>query len=265
MRAETTTGVAIAAGRVAAALVVVAAALPAAAGEALGTRERPTTVVELFTSQGCSNCPPADALVRKMSTEPGVVALSYSVDYWDYLGWKDTAARPEFTRRQRAYAETRGDRSIYTPQVVINGRLHAVGSDRTAIDRQITALTDDGRLLDVPVDFEVTREALVIRIGDVPEDRPRPSATVWLIHFEKARTVQIGRGENSGRVVTYANLVRSMQPVGMWKGTALRLELPRRETTSDPNGGCAVLVQVDTDGAPGPILGARILVAEPKS
>ncbi len=265
MRAETSTGTTITAGRLAAVLVVVAAALPARAGEALGTAERPATVVELFTSQGCANCPPADALLRRMSTEPGVVALSYAVDYWDYLGWKDTAARPEFTRRQRAYAETRGDRSIYTPQVVINGRLHAIGSDRPAIDRQIATLSSERRLLEVPVDFDITRETLVIRVGNAPEDRPQPSATVWLIHFEKARTVQIGRGENSGRVVTYANLVRTMQPIGMWKGAALRLELPRRETTSDPSGGCAVLVQVDTDGTPGPILGARILSSEPKS
>lgn len=265
MRAKTSTGAALAAGRVAAVLAAAVAATPTRADEALAGEARPKAVVELFTSQGCANCPPADALLQKMSADPSLVALTYSVDYWDYLGWKDTAARPEFTQRQRAYAEIRGDRAIYTPQVVVNGRVHAVGSDRGTIERRIGALGSEHHLLDVPVDFETTPEALVIRIGAAPGDRPRPPATVWLLHFEKTRTVQIGRGENSGRVVTYANVVRSMQAVGMWKGAPVKLELPRRETTRDPNGGCAVLVQVDADGAPGPIVGARMLVGEPKS
>lgn len=230
-----------------------------AADEATDPSRHPRAVVELFTSQGCANCPPADALMQRLGADPDLVTLSFAVDYWDYLGWKDTAARPEFSQRQRAYAEMRGDRAIYTPQVVINGRVHAVGSDRPAIERRLAGLAAEHQDLDVAIDLETAGDALVIRVGAAPDDRPRPPATVWLLHYEKSRTVPIGRGENSGKTITYTHLVRSMQPIGMWKGAALRLELPRREATHDGSGGCAVLVQVDRDGGPGPIVGARVL------
>jgi hypothetical protein len=247
---------------VGAALLTATATTVVAAGEAVRTDERPKAVIELFTSQGCANCPPADALLGTLSNDPRLVTLSFSVDYWDYLGWKDTAARPEFTKRQRAYAEARGDRSVYTPQVVINGRVHAVGSDRVAIERRLAALAAADETLDVPVDVETTPEALVIRVAAAGADeRRRPTATVWLVHYERTRSVEIGRGENSGRTVTYSHLVRSMQPIGMWKGAALRLELPRREAARDPSGGCAVLVQTDDDGVPGAIIGARQISA----
>jgi hypothetical protein len=222
---------------------------------------RPRAVIELFTSQGCGKCPPADALLERLSAEPGIVTLSFAVDYWDYLGWKDTAARPEFTQRQRGYAEHRGDHAVYTPQMVINGRAHVVGSDRHAIDRTIATLADEGRGPMIPVDVETTGDALVVTVADAPEAFAHGRATVWIAHFDRARTVPIRKGENSGKTVTYAHLVKSLQPIGMWKGKAMRIELPRQEATHDKGEGCVVLVQVDGDNGPGPIVGARELEA----
>lgn len=228
-------------------------------GPARAEDASPRAVVELFTSQGCGRCPPADALLETLGRDPGLVTLSFAVDYWDYLGWKDTAARPEFTRRQRAYAERRGDRAVYTPQVVIDGRVHVVGSDRGAIESAIAELAAEKEAPNVPVDVETTADALIVRVADAPPSLAQPHATVWLARFETARTVPIRNGENSGRTVTYSHLVRSLQPIGMWKGKAIRIELPRRDTAPEGADGCAVLVQVDDETGPGAILGARLI------
>ena len=104
----------------------------------LAAGAEPRAVVELFTSQGCSSCPAADQLLGKLADDPSIVALSVPIDYWDYLGWKDTLADPRHTARQKAYSKVRGDREVYTPQVVVNGGLHALGSDKSAIERAIT-------------------------------------------------------------------------------------------------------------------------------
>ena len=117
--------------------LVVGSASTANAGKASNTAATPVTVIELFTSQGCSSCPTADALLESYADRPDVVALTLPVDYWDYLGWKDTLASPKFSARQRTYAKARGDGRVYTPQVVINGLQHAVGSSATDIDRAI--------------------------------------------------------------------------------------------------------------------------------
>lgn len=222
-----------------------------------GSAARPAAVVELFTSQGCANCPPADAFLGELAREDDLVTLSYPVDYWDYLGWKDTAAKPEFTARQKAYANRRGDHDVFTPQVVINGRARLVGSDRGGIRREIAEAEDVRHDLGVGVEVEAGRDVLRVRLPDGPAGEPA-HATIWLVRYDLARTVTIGRGENSGRTLTYTHLVRSLQPIGMWKGHALTIELPRPEGEDDPNFGCAVLVQADHAGVPGPILGARI-------
>lgn len=219
----------------------------------------PRAVVELFTSQGCGRCPPADALFEKLSHDPDLVTLSYAVDYWDYLGWKDTAARPEFTQRQRAYAERRGDQAVYTPQAVIDGRAHVVGSDRAAIETTVAALAAEGRAPSVDVEVETSADSMVVKVGDAPAGLGHGRATVWLARYERARTVPIGKGENSGKTVTYSHLVRTLQPIGMWKGKAVRIELPRQEMVGEEGEGCAILVQLDHDGAPGAIVGARLV------
>lgn len=220
---------------------------------------KPRAVLELFTSQGCGRCPPADALLTTLSADPTLVTLSYAVDYWDYLGWKDTAAKPEFTQRQRAYSETRGDRAVYTPQIVVNGRTHVVGSDREAIDRAVAEHVASARAPRVDLDVEASGDALVVRIAEAPAGIAATRATVWLARYDRSRTVPIRKGENSGRTVTYTHLVKSLQPIGMWKGKAVRIELPRQETVHDDAEGCVVLLQADGEAGPGPILGAHLI------
>ena len=241
------------------AITTVAGALLAPGGEAGAESPRPRAVVELFTSQGCGKCPPADTLLTTLSADPSLVTLSYAVDYWDYLGWKDTAAKPEFTRRQRAYAEVRGDHAVYTPQMVINGRVHVVGSDRAAVERAIADQAHETPRPTVEVEAETTPDTLIVRIADAPADLTVSRATVWLARYETTRSIPIRKGENSGRTVTYTHLVTTLQPIGMWKGKAVRIEMPRRDKTQDPGEGCAVLVQAESDDGPGPILGARVI------
>lgn len=233
----------------------------AAAGE---VSARPIAVVELFTSQGCANCPPADAFLSELARENDVVALSYAVDYWDYMGWKDTAAKPEFALRQKGYAGRRGDRDVFTPQVIVNGRTQVVGSDREKIRREISLGAEMRRDLAVAVDVESTADAVKVHLPSTKAGEP-VHATVLLVRYDHSRSVAIGRGENTGRTLTYAHLVRSILPIGMWKGQELTLELPRQETPADPNLGCAVLVQQEKDGLPGPILGARACSAQSPS
>lgn len=222
---------------------------------------RPVAVVELFTSQGCANCPPADAFLAELTREADVVTLTYAVDYWDYMGWKDTAAKPEFTARQKAYATRRGDHEVYTPQVMVNGVTRLVGSDRAGIRREIATGTVIRHDLTLAIDLDASREALRVRLPDEAPTGDPVHATVWLARFDRTRTVAVGRGENTGRSLTYVHVVRSLQPIGVWKGKALTIELPRQEMATDPNVGCAVLVQDDKNDLPGRILGARVCTA----
>jgi hypothetical protein len=228
-------------------------ATTATAGDA-----QPRAVIELFTSQGCSSCPPADALMNKLAEDRTLVALTFPVDYWDYLGWKDTYARPEFTARQRGYAKARGDRSVYTPQAVVNGREHVVGSDRDALQRSI----ENGKIryggLTVEVAVEAAGDVMTARVGEAKAGETS-KATLWLVAYDTAHAVDIGRGENTGRSVTYSNVVRQMQAIGMWKGKAMAVELPRHDATRSPDMGVALILQTDVEGRPGPILGAALL------
>src|SRR5437868_13003779 len=116
----------------------------------LPAQAEPRAVIELFTSQGCSSCPAADKLIAEYSRDPSVIALSLAVDYWDYLGWKDTLALSGHTSRQRAYAKARGDREVYTPQVVIDGAEHALGSDKAAIEKTIRQTREQSSALTLP-------------------------------------------------------------------------------------------------------------------
>lgn len=239
--------------------IAAVAVIVAGCGAAGADQLRPRAVVELFTSQGCGKCPPADAVMSRLSEDGSLVTLTFAVDYWDYLGWKDTAAKPEFTQRQRAYAEHRGDREVYTPQVVVNGRAHVVGSDRAAIDRTVATLAASAQAPAVDVDVEASADTLVVRVADAPAGFTEKRATVWLARFDRQRTVPIRKGENSGKTVTYTHLVKSLQPIGMWKGKAMRMELPRQEPGHDGAEGCVVLVQLDDDHGPGAIVGARMI------
>lgn len=234
----------------------------AASGSAAGEDEpvRPVGVIELFTSQGCSSCPKADAVLADLATRGDIVALAYHVDYWDYLGWRDTLARPENTQRQRDYAKVFDNRSVYTPQAVINGRRHMNGSDREAIESAFAELTHAGEGMNVDVSIERVGETVVIETGGI--DRPAGKANVLLVYFDPVRTVEIARGENQGSTIVYWNAVSGFQSAGLWTGAEARFEMPASEIDRKGAGGCAVLLQeLAANGMPGPILGAAILTA----
>jgi hypothetical protein len=213
----------------------------------------PQAVVELFTSQGCSSCKAADAYLEELVGRPDVLALSFHVDYWDYLGWPDTLAQPENTARQRDYAESLGTRRIYTPQIVVNGMVDAVGSDRQAVETAIAKAA-----LRVPVSLSREHGTLVIVVGARPLPGSRPT-TIRLVLFASKAEVQITRGENAGSTIVYRNVVRAIRPIGMWDGATVKITLPENELMGDGIDGCAVIVQEDVGAGPGAILGAAQL------
>nr|WP_306265932.1 DUF1223 domain-containing protein [Pararhizobium sp. IMCC3301] len=222
---------------------------------------KPKAVVELFTSQGCSSCPPADKVISELVAEGEVLALTMPVDYWDYLGWRDTLGKPEHSERQRAYAAGRSDRDVYTPQAVINGQVHVVGSRRESIDATIAKLqkasSDPSSSLPLEVRLTKTAEALTISVDGTEE--LGENTTIWLVFYDDVHTVDIERGENRGRQVEYHNVVREMRPIGMWKGKRTEMILPLSELAKSGYDNCAVLVQSTINGNPGPILGAATL------
>ena len=126
----------------------------------------PRAVIELFTSQGCSSCPEADKLLGEIAKDPSVIAVSLPIDYWDYLGWKDTLADPKFTARQKAYSKVRGDRQVYTPQVVVNGKVHALGSDRASIEKAIKDSTGKTGVMSVPVKMSVAQGQITVSLPE---------------------------------------------------------------------------------------------------
>lgn len=222
--------------------------------------EKPKAVIELFTSQGCSSCPPADAVLGRIVAEGDVIALSYHVDYWNYLGWKDTLSSKEATERQYGYARTLGRQSVYTPQVVIDGSTHVVGSDHAAIRAKVKALAASGEGLRVPVSARQTDGKVTISIGAGTD-----KADIVLVYFDRSNTVEIKRGENSGRKITYWHTVRDVQTVGMWDGKPMQLVMPTAVVKGSSTGGCAILLQkMGQDNAPGPILGATVVQASRK-
>ena len=226
---------------------------PAAAGEA----KKPAGVVELFTSQGCSSCPPADAIFGELAKKGDVVALAYHVDYWDYLGWQDTLATPDNTARQYEYAKAFGVRSVYTPQAVINGRTHVNGSSRSGISSTLGQFAKSGEGLSVELKVMRAGDSVVIDAG---EGADQQEGQIVLVYYDPARPVVIDRGENRGKTITYWNSVTDIQTAGVWHGAAARYEFPASEIAKKGAGGCAVLLQsTDKDGVPGPILGAALI------
>jgi hypothetical protein len=226
------------------------AATLAAAGIGATAEASPRAVVELFTSQGCSSCPLADELLAKLARDPDVIALSLPVDYWDRLGWKDTLARRAFTERQMAYASVRGDGQVYTPQAVVNGREHAVGSERSAIELAAAA-TAAG--LDVPLQIERGSNGIVISVGSAP-GKPHAQGEVVLLPYVASREVAIGRGENANAKVTYTNVVRDIVAIADWNGEAMQRAVPRE--TLKGYDGVVALLQEGSVAKPGAILGA---------
>lgn len=214
----------------------------------------PRAVVELFTSQGCSNCPPADELLVEYSQRPDIVALSFPVNYWDYLGWKDTLAHADFTARQKDYAHARNDRQVFTPQMIVNGKKSCIGSDRAQIESAIRMTLKDRAGLPVDLDLSEQNGTVTVTVTEVAEPVSR-EALVWVLPVLRSQTVPIERGENKGRTVTYANVVRGLKRVGEWKGGSARFEIPV-ETARSGGDGYVVLLQTEHDDRPSVILGA---------
>ena len=208
-----------------------------------------TSVLELFTSQGCSSCPPADALLLTLARKPDVVALSFPVDYWDYIGWKDTLALPAFAARQRAYAAAHGEAHVYTPEAIVNGLTGVVGSDRQEIEEAISAAAGKEGALTLPVRLSHSDGLLVIDVGE-GEGGP---ADVVALRVMRSKTVHIGRGENAGRSVTYTNVVRAIDKIGDWTGASATYELPDSREDGE---GYVILLQKGSLDKPGAILGA---------
>lgn len=224
---------------------------PAAlAGETIA---RPQAVVELFTSQGCSSCPPADALLTDLSRSGKVVALAYHVDYWDYIGWPDSFGSQVNSDLQRAYASSWGKDRIYTPQMVVNGRTDVVGSHKAEVNKAI-----DGGSLGLPVEIDAAGDMLKVAI---PGDSALPESAVWLVKFRSSAKVAIRAGENSGRDIDYTQIVTGRQILGMWDPVqGAHFKLPLADVLDAGSDGAAILVQIEDKGLPGPILGAASFV-----
>jgi hypothetical protein len=229
-----------------AAAAAIALSVPAAAAE---VRSNPRAVLELFTSQGCSSCPMADAKLTELGQRPDLITLAYHVDYWDYIGWADTFGTAANSNRQRAYAQSWGSSRIYTPELVVNGKGGVVGSRDGDVS---TAL--DGASLALPVTLAIEGDILEVTIGGKPGGR---ESMVWLVTFKDHATVEIQRGENAGKTMDYTQIVTGRQVLGMWEPeSGTHLKLPIKELLKDGATGAAVLVQDETKGLPGPILGA---------
>ncbi|MCH7889717.1 MAG: DUF1223 domain-containing protein [Proteobacteria bacterium] len=230
----------------AASLVAAAMLLDAPAAGA-----EPPTLVELFTSQGCSSCPPAEAFVAELAKRDDVIALSMHINYWDYIGWKDPFASEATTGRQRSYARRLSRGMVYTPQTVIDGAAHAVGSDRGSVERAIRKAQAEPRLrLDIGL-AQTADKGLVVSL---PGADFKGTAAVWLARYDAERTTRVTRGENAGRKLRSTNVVRDLQKIGTWTGQPLELRLPASMLTAGEGGrdGCVIIVQQDDFG---PVLG----------
>jgi len=238
--------------RVALSFAVIASAMMASA---MASAEPPRAVIELFTSQGCSSCPPADELAGELAQDPSLVVLSLAIDYWDYLGWKDTLALPGHANRQRAYSKVRGDREVYTPQAVVNGVTHVLGSDKSAIENAVTQTHKQPGVLALPVNISLTGDQILVA---VPATNDTTKGEIWLCPITKNVPVEIGRGENHGHTLTYHNVVRRWVKLGEWTGAARTFKVPVSDLTGVDADAVAVVVQAGTKEAPAGMLGAAV-------
>lgn len=217
-----------------------AAALLLALPFSAQAQDRPV-VVELFTSQGCSSCPPADAYLHELAKRDDVIALAMHVDYWDYIGWKDIFASPELTARQRSYAQAGNRRMVYTPQMIINGQDHVVGNR----PKDVEDLIAKHARLDAVVKLTAQRDGNTVRINAVPGSSLDGPLTVQLVRYVANETVNIKRGENAGKSLRYSNIVTEIKVLGDWNGRkTLTLDTPMQG--ADP---AVVLIQGKGFGA----------------
>ena len=215
----------------------------------------PRAVVELFTSQGCSSCPPADKIIGELARDPNVIALSMPIEYWDYLGWKDTLADSRFSARQKAYSHMRGDRDVYTPQVIVNGSANVIGSDRAGIETAIQNTQKASGVMSVPVTMTLSGKQINVSVAASKAATPA-HGEIWICSVSKAVPISIGRGENRGREVTYYNVVRNLLKVGDWNGSSGSWTVPLENISRDGVDAAVVFIQDGNREKPGPMLGA---------
>jgi hypothetical protein len=195
------------------------------------------TVVELYQSQGCSSCPPADANVNAIADRPGILALNFAVTYWDDLGWKDTFAKPSYTARQWDYAKAAGRGNVSTPQVIINGRAAVVGANAATL---AAAIRDNARVAAGPT---IGANNGRVTIGAGAATAP---ATIWLVRYDpRTLAVPIRAGENGGRTLDHRNIVRSLDALGSWRGQGVSFAVP----AANPAYRSAILLQQGKGGA----------------
>ena len=211
-------------------------ALAAAAflyGASVNADSRPA-VIELFTSEGCSSCPPAEAYIGELARRPGVLALSYHVDYWDELGWRDHFALRESVVRQNMYAQALGRTGVYTPQVIVDGRKDYVGSDRARIEQALIEIRTGARV-------EIAASAGDIQVSLGATELVAPSEVLLVAYLREALS-PIGRGENAGRTLREYNIVRGVRRLGRWDGKSASFQIARSSLPAEATD-VAVLVQ----------------------
>lgn len=195
-------------------------------------------VVELFASQGCSACSPAIELLAELAKDPRIIALTLPIDYWDYLGWKDSLAQPAFSARQRAYASARGNRQLYTPQMVMNGAIACVGSQKATVAEALSAAAATGSALRTAVRATEEAEQLIIDVT-----AGEGTADLWILPLRRRQEVSILRGENQGRSIVYMNVVRDLRHIGVWTGRAVTFRVPLTLTRVANSDGYVLLLQ----------------------
>jgi hypothetical protein len=221
--------------------------LAAPAGPALAKQIQRPVVVELFTSQGCNACIKANALIADLAGRKDVLALTFPVDYWDYLGWKDTFAKADFSARQRAYMKAAGQREVFTPQVVVDG---APQGDRSAVDKAPDLIQAALKAAPPEPDIQLSHGQVAIGSGHAPQD----GADVWLVRYlAQPQETEVKDGENRGVTVVYRNVAVGLQRLGTWSGRPRAYALPKAPAAKDGDQKLAVLLQ-DRDS--GRILGA---------
>ena len=215
------------------------------------------TVVELYTSQGCSSCPPADTYLGRLAERDDIIALSLHVDYWDYIGWKDPYAIPESTKRQRWYARKLGMGYVYTPQMVVQGMAHTTGSNRGNVERLIRDVHGAKRL-----DVQIHRTDGGLKVDIAGGTFKGETARIYIAAYDAMHENDVSRGENTGRKLAHYNVVREMTNIGSWSGKPVSLTVGSETIQMAGRDGCVVLVQSPETGR---ILGAAKIGLMPDS
>lgn len=217
----------------------------------------PSVVVELFTSQGCSSCPPADKLMNELALERDLVALTLPIQYWDYLGWKDTFATRANTSRQQSYADFFGDHK-YTPQIVINGEVDVIGSKRTKVLEEIASRSAQNQF-PVQLDSKLEGEKVVVTVSEAPQELQSIDAELIAITYRAgAHAVAIKKGENRGRTVAYSNVVDDLTKLKTYNGEPLSHAIPLANLIKEDADSCAIVLQDQSNGR---IVGALKIAA----